>query len=78
MVNFFRLDFIEDIQQVACISHIPVMKVEAGSVMWILVQVIDSVSVKRTRPANQSMNFISFPQQKLGQIGTVLTSNSGD
>ena len=43
---------------------------------WI--QVIDAIGVEQRRPALDAVNFIAFVEQKLGEIGAVLTGNTGN
>jgi hypothetical protein len=47
-------------------------------IMRILVKVIDTLRIEGAGLADQTMHLVTFAQQKLGQIGAVLSRNSGD
>ena len=42
------------------------------------VKVIDARSIKRARPANDPMDFVTFFQQQVRKITSVLAGNAGD
>jgi hypothetical protein len=47
-------------------------------VMGIRIDMIDSLRVKSTGPADEPMNFIPFGKQELCQITPILARNPGD
>jgi hypothetical protein len=46
------------------------------TLMGILVQVIDSIGIERGSSALDSMDLVTVPQEKLGQIASVLARNA--
>jgi hypothetical protein len=62
MVNLFRPDIINDIQQTARTGYIPIMQpqLRVGPVVGIAIQVIDAFGVKGTGSTDQAVNFIAF------------------
>jgi hypothetical protein len=61
MVNFVRLDIIDEIGYLARIREIAIMKEKPCiRVMRILIEMIDSASVKGTGTADKTMDFVAF------------------
>src|SRR5438876_3726893 len=44
--------------------------------MRVMVQVVNAIGVKRARPADDTVHFIPFGEQKLGQIRAVLPGDA--
>ncbi len=76
VINLIGLDFLDDADQVGCIGKIAIMH-EKPHILLVGVYMIHPRGVKRRRPAFDTVDFIVFIQQKLGQISTVLACNSG-
>jgi hypothetical protein len=45
--------------------------------MGVLIDMINSIGVEGAGPADNSMDFITFTEEQLGQVATVLASNPG-
>jgi hypothetical protein len=58
------------------ISTMPVM-LESQPV-WILIEMIDTLSVQRRSTADNAVHFVPFCQQQLRQIGAILACDPGN
>ena len=64
--------------QITGICHIRIMQKKFYTVVRRCKNVVNSCRIRNTVPAHQSVNLISFFQQELRQIGTVLSGNAGN
>jgi hypothetical protein len=49
-----------------------------AAIVRVLVDVIDTIGSKGTGPAHETMDFVPFGKKKLGQVRSILTSNTSD
>jgi hypothetical protein len=79
VVKFIGLDFLDDPYEIRSVGQIPIMHAESHLLfMRILVKMIDPRCIERRRSAFDSMDFIPFAEQILGQVRPILTGNAGD
>ena len=79
VVDFVRLHFLHDADQVAGIRKIPVVQNElAAFLVRPLVKMVDTVRIEQGRAALDAVDFIALVQKEFRQIGAVLTSDTGD
>ena len=74
IVDLIGLDLAHQTDQAGGIGQVAV--VQGDSVL--LDQMVDTSSVGDGSPADDAVDFIAFLQQKLCQIGTVLTCDTSD
>ena len=69
----------DDPDEVGRIGQIAVVQLEPDILLvGILVQVVDAIGVERGGATFDAMHTVAFRQQKFGQIGAVLSGNSGN
>lgn len=79
IVDLVGLHIIYDTRKIRSVTQIAVVKSELGiRFVRVLIDVIDPLSVNGGGAAFDAMNFIAFPQQKFGKIGSILPGNSGN
>ena len=79
VVDLVRLHLLNDADQVAAVGQVAVMQREVLLVdMRVLIQVVNTVGIERRGPALDAVDFITFAQQKLGQVSAVLPCDAGD
>jgi hypothetical protein len=80
MVDFIRLQVIDQVSQVARATDIAVMEQEPLAIlmMWIAINVVNPPCIEGTGSPDQPMHLVAFREQKLRQIGAVLTRNACD
>lgn len=79
VVDFVRLHFLHDADQVAGVRKIPVVQNElAAFLVRSLIKVVDTIRIEQGRAALDAVDFITLVQKKFRQIGAVLTSDTGD
>ena len=79
VVNFIRLDLVQEAGQVRSICQITVVENEAGIFLLpVPVEMVDALGVETGRPADDPVNFVAFFQEELGEVGAVLPRDSGD
>lgn len=68
-----------DLDEAAAVGHVAVMKMHiAASVRArIGVQMLDPRRVERTRPTNDAVYAVSFAEQQLRQVGSILAGDAG-
>ena len=77
IVDFVRLDLLDDPNQIGRIRQISVVQLEPYvSLMRILVLVVDAIGVKRRGTTLDAVHRIAFFQQEFCQIRTVLPGNA--
>jgi hypothetical protein len=79
VVNLIGLNLLDNAYQVRTIGHIPIVQNKFLIVnMRILLQVIDSIGIKKRGTAFYAMNHVSFFKEKLTQISTVLSCDASN
>ena len=79
VVDFIRLSFLDDANQITGVAQVPVMQFEAGIVqVRVLVNMVNPLRVEEAAAALDAVNHIALFEQKLGQVRTVLASDAGD
>ncbi len=79
VVDFVRLYLLNDADKVGRIRKVSVMQMEPDVLLVrILVEMIDAVGVERGGPSLDTVDFIAFTEQQLGQVGTILSGDSRD
>ena len=79
IVDFVRLDFLQKAAQVAGIGEVSVVEEERGpDNVGVLVEMVYAARVEGARTADEPVNFVSLVQQKLRQIGAVLSRDACD
>lgn len=76
IVNFGRLNGRDDGDKVGGIGKISVVENHLGALVNISVQVLDTTSVERGRTTNQSVNLVTFLEEKFSEVRTILTSDT--
>jgi hypothetical protein len=77
VVDFVRLDLLEDAYQVGGVCQIPVMEDKISVFhMGVLVEVVYPVCVKKGGSSLDTVDFISFSEQKFCKICPVLARNA--
>ena len=72
IINFIWLNFLNNSYNICRISQITIMK------MKLIIDMINSISINQRISTNNSMNFISFFQEKFGKIRSILSSNTSN
>ena len=79
IVDFRRLRFLDQPDEVGGIGHVAVVQKKFDAFdMRVLIQVVDALGVERGRAPLHAMHDIALAEQKLGQIGAILTGHAGD
>ena len=79
VIDFVGLYLLDDFGEVQRVGHVAVVEDEALAVhMGVLVEVVDAFGVERRGAAFDAVHEVSFFEQELGQIGSVLTGNPGN
>src|SRR5208282_6086716 len=79
MVKLIRRKAVNQIQDPLRAGKIAMMQEEPRArLIWILINVVDPLRIKRARPADDSVNFVSFRKKQFGEIRPVLPGNSRD
>jgi len=79
VVNFIRLQRIEQLDQHDRIGEVAIVKKESGRrVMGIGVKVIDAFGVEGGGAANDTVDFVSFFKEEFSEVGSVLAGDAGN
>ena len=79
MINFFRGNAEKDATERGLVGEFTVVEEEAFAVnVGILVERVETGALEGAGAANDSVNFVTFFEEKFSEVGTVLASNSGD
>ena len=79
VVEFVGLHLLDDPHQAGGVGHVSVVQDELAVVdVGILVEMIDAVGVEQRGAPFDAVDFVAFFQQKLGQVGAVLSGHPGD
>jgi hypothetical protein len=79
IVNLGGLNLLHDADQAARIGHVAVMQDEFAVLdVRVLIEVIDAIGVEQRRAALDAVNLVALLQQEFGEIGPVLSGDTGD
>lgn len=79
VVDFVRLDGSQNPSNLRSICQVAVMQKHSSfGVVWITVEMVDSLGVECRSSTNDAVNFISLFQQEVGQMRTILACDAGD
>ena len=79
VVDFVRVQIVEEKGKRATIGEISIMQEKAVvSLVVILEDVIYTIGIKARCTALDAVDLIASGKKKLGQVGTILASTSGD
>jgi hypothetical protein len=79
IVDFVRLDFLNDARQVRSIRQVAIVQLEIGRRrVRILVDMIDALRIEQRGTALDTMHFIALFEQKFCKIRTVLARHARD
>src|SRR5712691_8942227 len=79
MINFVRLQLIEQLYQVHGIAQVAEMQKQAHTIdMRIGIKVIDARGVEGAGAADYAVHFVAFFEQKIGQVTSILAGNAGN
>ena len=79
VVDFVRLDLLDDANKVGGVREITVVQDEVTfSDVRILIQVIDAIGIERRRAALDAVDDVALAEQKVCEIGPILTGDTGN
>ena len=79
MVNFVRLQLVEQLHQIHRIAQVAVVQEQPDAVdVRIGVKMIDARRVERARAPDDAVDFVAFFEQQIGEIAAVLSGDPGD
>ena len=83
VIDFRGMDVADNPNQRTAVRHVAPMQVHQTALLhvphpFVQIQMLDTCGIERGGTAHDAMHLISFFNQKLGQIGTVLTRNTGN
>ena len=79
VVDLVRLHLLHDVDQRRGVGHVAVVQDEVRRrIVRVFVDVVDARGVEQRGAPLDAVHFVAFGQQKLGEIGAVLTGNSCD
>ena len=79
VVNFIRLDILDDADQVGGIGEIAVVHEEADMLfVEILEKMIHPGGIERRRPTLDAVDFVAFAEEDFSQVGAILAGNTGN
>jgi len=79
VVNFVGLELIKQLHHLHGVGQIAVVKKEAHTVhMRIAVKVIDTAGIEGRGATDNTVDFVTFGEEQLGEIGTVLSGDASD
>lgn len=69
IIYLVGLCLFQDMPYPGAICEVAVVKKETGlGVMWVRINMVDSISVKDGRSANDPMDLVAFIKKQLGQV----------
>jgi hypothetical protein len=79
VINLIWSDLLDDANQICGVRQIAIMQEEPHiRFMPIHIQMIDPVSIETGSPAFDAVDFVSFFEEQLSQVRSVLPGDSGD
>jgi hypothetical protein len=78
MIDFVWANVVDKVSELACIGEVSIVKKEASAgLVGVCINMVNSACVERTCSSDQAMNLVTFRQQELCQVRTVLACNAG-
>ena len=78
VVDLVRLHFLDDTDQVRAVGEISVVHEEANVLfVGVVIQMVHAIGIEEGRTTFHAVDKVSFVQKKLGQVGAVLTGDTG-
>jgi len=79
VIDFIGLQIVDEAVARGGVAQVAVVqeKLHAED-MRVLVQVIDALRVERAGAADDAVHFVTFGEKQLGEVGTILASDTGD
>src|SRR5574344_703266 len=77
VVDFVRLDLVDELDQVRAVPKVSVVEEQLHPVdVRILIQVVDSLGIERGRAADDAVDFITFRKKQFREVASVLSSDA--
>jgi hypothetical protein len=79
VVDFGRLRFLNDTNEIGRVSHVAIVQCEADILfVRIVIEMVDALRIKGRGAAFDAVDHIAFAEQEFGKIGAVLAGGAGD
>ena len=79
MINLVWLEPVDQFDEIYGVRQVAVVKEKLHSMhMRVLIQVVDAIRVERARAADDAMDLVTFSEQEIGEIGSILPCDAGD
>gem|GEM_PF-6665067 len=79
VINFLRLQLVKQLHHLHGIGQVAIVEVQLDPVdMRIAIKMVDAARIESRSAANDAMHFVTFVEQQLGEIRTVLARDAGD
>jgi hypothetical protein len=79
VVDLIRLNLLDDARQARRVGHVSVVQDEAPiSLVRVLIQMIDAVGIEQGTAPLDTMHFITFGKEEVGEVRAILTRHAGD
>lgn len=79
VVHLIGSNMVEYLGQRVAVGQVAIVKGQPGiRFVRIEVEMVDSLRAESGGPANDAMDAVSLGQKQLGEVGTVLSGDSGD
>jgi hypothetical protein len=79
VINLVGTERIEEPCDLGGVGQIAMVKQKSGSEhMRIVVEVVDPAGIERGGAADDAVNLVSLREKEFGEVGTVLSCDSGD
>ena len=77
IVNLVGANLAQNTTQAGPVGQVAVVQEELP-LLTMLVKMVDAARIELRSAAHDTVNLVALAQQELGEIGTILTGNSGD
>src|SRR5262249_25706517 len=79
MINLVRFQFVKKLYQIKRVAEVAVLDEHSEAIYVVIsVEMINAGSVERARASNDPVDFVTFLQQQISQITSVLPGDAGD
>ena len=78
IVDFIGFEVQDQVAKGLSIGQISVMEQQAGILVDVFVEVVDTSGAKARAASDESMHEVTFLKQKLGQVGAILSGDPGN
>jgi nucleoside-diphosphate-sugar epimerase len=80
VIDLIRLHVMDQLDQAACIGHVPIMQMEMDTVfvIRIMVDMLNTCPVEAAGAPHQPVYLVILREQQFGEIGPVLSGDPGD